>query len=119
VAAAQTYDEHTHFTENNVANYLAEIEEFVSMLITHTAHQKGDPNAPNSSVPLADLPQKDWQKKEIFLDEYFDPKEGAVTVEEDESFTNESVLRKHFEDKFDKNNGMQNRQGPMTDNADI
>lgn len=45
-------------------------------------------------MPLSDLPRKDWQKREIFLDEYFDPKDAAVTTqEEEESVVDESTLR--------------------------
>lgn len=106
VAPHQTYDEHTQFTENNVAGYLAEIEECVGILITQTAHSKGDPNAPNSSMPLSDLPRKDWQKKEIFLDEQFDPKEGATTYDDDESVTDERNMRLRYEEKFEKNTGV-------------
>ena len=53
VATQQSYDEHTHFTEGNITGYLAELEEYLASLISHTAHKKGDPNASVSSVPFA------------------------------------------------------------------
>ena len=34
VSTAQSYDEHTHFTEQNITTYLAELEEYISSLIT-------------------------------------------------------------------------------------
>lgn len=37
VAATQLYDENTVFNENNVTNYLAELEEYISSLITFVA----------------------------------------------------------------------------------
>jgi len=40
-------------------------------------------------------------------------------VDDDESFNNESGLRKAYEEKFDKNSGMQNGRGPLGDNQDI
>jgi len=46
------YDEMTQFNENNIANYLAELEEHISNLITYRAFQREDVNAPISSVPF-------------------------------------------------------------------
>ena len=66
------YDEHTVFTESNITNYLAELEEYISSLITYTAHKKGDPNASVSSVPLAALTNKDWLAREMGIDPAFD-----------------------------------------------
>ncbi len=39
VAQTMVYDEETQFNENNVTLYLAELEEYVSLLITYMAHQ--------------------------------------------------------------------------------
>jgi hypothetical protein len=50
-----TYDENTIFNENNIIMYLAELEEYISSLITYVAFKRDDPNAAISSVPLEKL----------------------------------------------------------------
>lgn len=59
------YDENTMFNENNIIQYLAELEEYISSLITYAAFKRDDPNAAISSVPLEKLNQKEFNKKEI------------------------------------------------------
>jgi hypothetical protein len=56
VATNMNYDENTSFNENNVIPYLAELEEYISALITFVAYKRDDPNAAISSVPLEKLP---------------------------------------------------------------
>jgi hypothetical protein len=65
VANSMSYDEETLFNENNITQYLAELEEYISSLITYVAFKKDDPNAAISSVPLDKLNQKEFNKKEI------------------------------------------------------
>ena len=65
--------------------YLSELEEFISGLITYVASKRGDPNATTSNVPLGDLPQKDWPKKDISIDAPWDTTVKTVTGEEEES----------------------------------
>lgn len=65
VANTMTYDENTVFNENNIIHYLAELEEYISSLITYVAFKRDDPNAAISSVPLEKLNQKEFNKKEI------------------------------------------------------
>ena len=72
VAQQMQYDEHTMFSEGNITNYLAELEEYISSLITYTAHKKGDPNASVSSVPLEALNNKDWLAREMGIDPAYD-----------------------------------------------
>jgi hypothetical protein len=55
VAMSAGYDENTTFTENNIVTYLAELEEYISSLITYVAFKRDDPNAAISSVPLEKL----------------------------------------------------------------
>jgi hypothetical protein len=55
VATHMTYDENTNFNESNVIMYLAELEEYISSLITYVAFKRDDPNAAISSVPLEKL----------------------------------------------------------------
>jgi hypothetical protein len=47
---------------------LAELEEYISSLITIIAYQREDPNAAISSVPLENMNQKDFYKKEMQID---------------------------------------------------
>jgi hypothetical protein len=60
-----SYDENTIFNEHNIVQYLAELEEYISSLITYVAFKRDDPNAAISSVPLEALNQKEFNKKEI------------------------------------------------------
>lgn len=55
VANSMSYDEETQFNESNITQYLAELEEYISSLITYVAFKKDDPNAAISSVPLDKL----------------------------------------------------------------
>ena len=68
VASDMIYDENTQFNENNIIPYLAELEEYISALITFVAYKRDDPNAAISSVPLEKLPNKDFNKREIAID---------------------------------------------------
>jgi hypothetical protein len=52
VSTIQVYDSDTQFNENNVSAYLAELEEYISSLITLVAHQKEEPNAVISAIDL-------------------------------------------------------------------
>ena len=83
--------------------YLSELEEYISGLITYVATQKGDPNAPTSAVPLGDLPQKDWPKKELSIDAPWDTTVKTVTGDEEESTYDIALLRRRFEEKIEKN----------------
>lgn len=70
VADKQNYDEDTQFNENNIGNYLAELEEYISNFITMIAYQNQDSNVPAaiSSLPLDKLNPKEFNKKEIQID---------------------------------------------------
>lgn len=46
------YDENTFFNEENITQYLAELEEYISSLVTYVAFKRDDPNAAISTVPL-------------------------------------------------------------------
>ena len=65
VAQKMNYEDGIIFTENNIVSYLAELEEYISSLITYTAFKRDEPNAAISSIPLEKLDQKDFQKKNI------------------------------------------------------
>lgn len=68
VAATQHYDENTVFNENNVTNYLAELEEYISNLITFVSIQRNDVNAAISSVPLDTLTVKTHDNTQLKID---------------------------------------------------
>ena len=65
VAQKMNYEDGIVFTENNIVSYLAELEEYISPLITYTAFKRDEPNAAISSIPLEKLNQKDFAKKNI------------------------------------------------------
>jgi hypothetical protein len=64
VAARMNYEGIT-FTENNVIQYLAELEEYISSLITYVAYKRDEPHAAISAIPLDKLNAKDFNRKEI------------------------------------------------------
>jgi hypothetical protein len=85
VAQKQNYQDGIVFTENNIVQYLAELEEYISSLITYTAFKKEDPNAPICSIPLEKLNQKNFQQAKINIDpptDWQQNQEGA-DVEQD------------------------------------
>ena len=65
VATAMDYDDGIVFTENNVTQYLAELEEYITALITVTAYKRDDQNAATSAIPINQLNPKDFTKKEL------------------------------------------------------
>lgn len=68
VAQKMSYEDGFSFTENNVVQYLAELEEYVSSLITYTAFKRDEPNAAVSAIPLDKLPLKEFNKKDMAID---------------------------------------------------
>lgn len=62
VAEKMNYEDGITFTENNIVSYLAELEEYISSLITYTAFKKDDPNAAISTIPLDKLDVKEFSK---------------------------------------------------------
>lgn len=65
VAQKMSYDEGFTFNESNIVSYLAELEEYISSLITYTAFKRDDPNAAISAIPLEKLNQKDFNRKDL------------------------------------------------------
>lgn len=62
VAEKMNYEDGITFTENNIVQYLAELEEYISSLITYTAFKRDDPNAAISTIPLDKLDVKEFSK---------------------------------------------------------
>jgi len=68
VAQKMNYQDGIVFTENNIVSYLAELEEYISSLITYTAFKRDEPNAAISSIPLDKLEVKEFQKLKTTID---------------------------------------------------
>lgn len=60
VAQKMSYDEGFVFNETNIIQYLAELEEYLSSLVTYSAFKRDDPNAAISAIPLENLDLKDF-----------------------------------------------------------
>jgi chromosome segregation ATPase len=65
VAHKQHYEQGFNFNEGNIIGYLAELEEYIAILITYLATKRDDPVAPFALVPLDKLDVKNHNKKEI------------------------------------------------------
>lgn len=65
VAKKMSYDEGFTFSENNIIQYLAELEEYICSLITYSAFKRDDPNAAISAIPLENLQPKDFTKSNV------------------------------------------------------
>ena len=65
VANKQHYETGFNFNEGNIISYLAELEEYVAILITYLATKRDDPVAPFALIPLDKLDIKNHNKKEI------------------------------------------------------
>ncbi len=50
-----SYNEGFVFNESNIVAYLAELEEYISSLITYAAFRREDPNAAISAIPFEKL----------------------------------------------------------------
>lgn len=77
---------------------MAELEEYISNLITLLAHERDDPNAAISSVPLDKLTPKDFDSKKAEIDmpeQQTDAGEDQFGVEE-EAVIDPRVLYKNF-----------------------
>lgn len=59
VAKHMQYDSDTQFNEQNVTLYLAELEEYTSMLITYLAYKNEMPDAAVSALSLEAMVEKD------------------------------------------------------------
>ena len=87
VSQHMQYDSQTQFNENNITLYLAELEEYFASLLTYLAVQKGDQHAAISSVPLEVLNEKNFDKKELYIEAPYDTNrigDNSTTGDEDE-----------------------------------
>ena len=64
VANQMIYDNDTQFKENNTTSYLAELEEYIAMLITYTAYSQELPDAAVSALSLEKMiPKRDLENQ--------------------------------------------------------
>lgn len=117
VASPMQYDAETIFNDKNAAQYLAEIEEYIGVLITNLAYKQDQPNAAIASIPLEKLYVKEFGQKKP--DREFDSKIGAIERldltwgedvdtdgEREELVTNPVELKWKFDEKWMKNPGL-------------
>jgi len=62
VAQNMQYDEDTQFNENNVTIYLAELEEYIALLITYIAYRQESHDAAVSALSLERMVNKEFDK---------------------------------------------------------
>lgn len=90
VAQKMNYEDGITFTENNIVSYLAELEEYISSLITYTAFKRDEPNAAISSIPLDKLDVKEFYKKNITVDvptgTNIENNDGQIVGEDDNNY---------------------------------
>lgn len=75
---------------------MAELEEYISNLITLLAHERDDPNAAISSVPLDKLTPKDFDTKRAEIDMPEQQTEAGEEFAEEEAVIDPRVLYKNF-----------------------
>lgn len=106
VATPMHYEDDTlTFNENNIIAYLAELEEYISSLITHVAHQKGDPNYAISSLPLELLSKKEDRDKlqiEVPYDTSRVNDARTDAGDDDEPISNGDALYRRFIEQVEK-----------------
>ena len=107
VAQNMQYDDTTTFNENNVTQYLAELEEYISLFITYMAYQQENQDAPIASLGLENIPAKEFENEgkrpEVDAPNSQDidlnmMQEDAET--EDELMTDPRALRTKFDEKY-------------------
>lgn len=132
VASKMNYDDGIVFTENNIVSYLAEVEEYISSLVTYMAFKRDDPNAATSAIPLSSLNRKNFAEKELEIepkapmsykkdDEALDHAllTGHLPGEEDDFFTEDKIkvfFQKVVEREIEENKRMGGSVSGMPDN---
>jgi coiled-coil domain-containing protein 63/114 len=107
VTQPMSYDEETVFNNKNVTLFLAELEEYISELITHNEYKKNNPNAAISAIPLEKLHPK--AKDRAGLKPDIPSKEDIKVTEEIQEDEDKELifkgkdLYKKFEDLVKKN----------------
>jgi hypothetical protein len=68
VATKMNYGDGIVFTENNIVSYLAELEEYISSLITYMAFKRDADNAATSAIPLEQLNEKKFGQRDLEIE---------------------------------------------------
>jgi hypothetical protein len=107
VTQPMNYDEETVFNNKNVTLFLAELEEYISELITHNEYRKNNPNAAISAISLEKLYPKQTEKSRIkpelpSKEEIQINGDGAEVEEDKELVISGKDLYKKFEDMVKK-----------------
>ena len=89
VAQRQNYKDGITFTENNIVQYLAEVEEYISSLITYTAFKNERDDAAITYIPLENLHPKDFSRKSMAVDK---PIAADVDKLDPESYPDEGEI---------------------------
>jgi hypothetical protein len=65
VSSPMQYHEDVQFNENNVTNYLSELEEYISAFITFLASRSKQPYPSIQALPLDTIGVKDFSKGQV------------------------------------------------------
>ena len=102
VAQHMQYDEDTILNDKNATQYMAEVEEYIGLLITNLAYKRQQPNAAISAIPLEQLGVKEFSKGKYNLDtsndDRFSKDEGDVEEKEDLAYNERELIQK-FQEK--------------------
>jgi hypothetical protein len=100
VASNMSYEDGTAFNDTNVIQYLAELEEYISSLITYQAFKNDDPYAAISAIPFEKLEEKKHEKQKQNLDipsgTQFEGGPEGERAEEEAAIVNSKELYKRF-----------------------
>lgn len=105
VAQNNVYDDDTQFNENNVTNFLAELEEYISLFITYMAYRQENPDAAISSLSLEKMTVKEFDKKQLHIEAWNSQELDKMNDDietEDEITTDPRQLYRRFEDWWHK-----------------
>lgn len=112
VAQKQDYKDGITFTENNIVQYLAEVEEYISSLITYTAFKNEKDDAAITYIPLENLEPKDHNKAQITLQKGEAPMGIEIANVDDEQYPAEYevVTAKDLYKRFNQHQSSGNLQ---------
>ena len=115
VATKMNYGDGIVFTENNIVSYLAELEEYVSSLITYMAFKRDDQHAATSAIPLEQLNEKKFDKEDLKIDppdsKEFNKREDAMLEQanfegnlpgETDDFFTEQKIKQYFQQVIER-----------------
>ena len=102
VAQNMQYDDQLVFNESNVLQFLAELEEYISLFITYMAYKQENPDAAISSLSLEHMTIKEFDKNQMVIEAYNPGEfnfENDETDGEDDVITDPKSLYKRFDEK--------------------